>query len=267
VAPYRRAWSGRIISLLGDGFQLVALAAAALDLTQRTSGWGTLLMVQAVPRTVLMLLGGVVVDRFRQQAVIVATSLMQGVLAAALAALAGAGQLSTAHLYLYAAASGTASAFFLPASMSMVPEVLPPAQVRSGNALWSLAFNLAQLAGPPLAGVAVAAGGGAPAFALNATTFFAAAALFARVPRAPGGRAAGPAPGPWRRLREGLRAARRDPVIWLCVVLAPVYTLGSAGATTAGLASPGAGAAGSGGADAGARVRRHLPRVPGVLPG
>jgi MFS family permease len=177
---YRLAWTGRLVSLLGDHFQVVALAAVALALTGRASGLGAPLAVEAVPRVLLMLVGGVATDRFRPRAILVGTSLVQGVLTAALAGLALRGDLALWHLYLYAGAVGTATAFFLPASMAVVPEMLPPEQVRRGNALWSLAFNLARSVAPPLAGVAVALGGGATAFALDAVSFFVATVAFAR---------------------------------------------------------------------------------------
>jgi predicted MFS family arabinose efflux permease len=154
-------------------------------------------------------------------------------LTAVVAGLALRGDLAPWHLALYAGATGITAAFFLPASMAVVPEVLPPEQVRRGNALWSLGFNLARAVAPPLAGVVVAAGGAPAAFAFNAASFFVAAWAFARAPGAP--RAPAPGGAPLRQLAEGVRAARRDPVVWACVLIAPVYTLGSMGATLVGL--------------------------------
>jgi MFS family permease len=75
-------WSGNAVSLAGDQFQLVALAVLALDLTGSTALLGAVLGVQAVPRAVLMLVGGVVADRSHPRAVMLAANALQGLLVA-----------------------------------------------------------------------------------------------------------------------------------------------------------------------------------------
>ena len=232
VPGFLLACAARLVSLGGDQFQAVALAAFALGATERSSGWGLVLVVQAIPRTALMLYGGVVVDRVRPRAVMVATNLVEAAAAAALGALAFGGALEMWHLYAFALVTGTAHAFFLPAQMAIVPDLLPAASIRGGNALWEMAFNLTRFVAP-LAGLVVAAGGTGPAFAFAAATLLVSAFLLSRIRLT--ARDPVPAPSPLRALVEGLRAARADPVIWTAIRMVPIYTLGSMGATFVGL--------------------------------
>src|SRR5204862_7641892 len=77
VPNFALLWAGNAVSLAGDQFQLVALAVLALDLTGSTAVLGTVLAVEAVPRALLMLVGGVAVDRFQPRRVMLAANTLQ----------------------------------------------------------------------------------------------------------------------------------------------------------------------------------------------
>src|SRR3954462_10723109 len=53
---FRNLWLGSTVSLIGDQFYLVALPWLVLELTGSGLAVGTMLMVAAVPRAVLMLM-------------------------------------------------------------------------------------------------------------------------------------------------------------------------------------------------------------------
>src|SRR5215207_3493504 len=75
---FRFALAGRVLTLTAGAAQAVTLALLVLDATGLPSGWGTILTVQAVPQVLLILAGGVAVDRFRPLAVMAASNLLQG---------------------------------------------------------------------------------------------------------------------------------------------------------------------------------------------
>ena len=229
---YRWALGGRLFSLTGDFAQSVILAVLVLDITQRPSGWGTLLTLQAVPRVLLMLVGGVAVDHFQARSVMLASNLLQALTLAALLGWSLLGEIELAHLYAYAVVSGVAFAFFLPASQSIVPELLPREQVRGGNALWLMAFHLARFIGPPVVGTLVAVAGHVAALAATVTMFLLGAAALGPIHSGPSTLASG---SPLAQMREGLRAARRDEAVWAIILLATVYNFGNAAATFVGL--------------------------------
>jgi MFS family permease len=221
-------WIGRTVSFSGDQFQTVALAIVALDLTNSTSGLGAILTVQAIPRAVLMLFGGAATDRFRARTVMLVSDSLQSLVVLGLAILAFSGALSLWHLIAYAALSGTVFAFFLPASNTIVTDLVPNDQVRAANALGNTAFNAAVFIVPPLAGVAVASLGVAPAFAFNSAALMGSVATLSLIREKP--RAAtshdGEHPNVLRHLRTSLAAARRDTPTFLTLIMAIVYCLG-----------------------------------------
>jgi MFS family permease len=55
---------GQFISAIGDHFYLIALPWLGLQITGSAFVAGTLLAVASVPRSVFMLLGGAVTDRY-----------------------------------------------------------------------------------------------------------------------------------------------------------------------------------------------------------
>ncbi|HEU5316133.1 MAG TPA: MFS transporter [Chloroflexota bacterium] len=231
---YALLWGGNAVSLAGDQFQVVALAVLALDLTGSTAVLGAVLGAQAIPRALLMLVGGVAADRFRPRTVMLAANLLQAVAVALLAVALGAGALATWQLYAYAIASGTLLAFSVPASQALVPLLVPRERLRSANALNSLNFNLAATVFPPLAGLLVARLGAFPAFALDALSFFIVALALAAIRPQDAPRAAASI-SPLRQLRDGIAAARADRVVWIAIWVAAGFSLGFGGASAVGL--------------------------------
>src|SRR5579872_6980015 len=61
--PFRKLWAVTTLSMFGDFFSYVAMAWLVLQLTGSSFALGTVLVVQAVPRAVLMLVGGALADR------------------------------------------------------------------------------------------------------------------------------------------------------------------------------------------------------------
>src|SRR6185503_16240241 len=115
--------------------QVVALAVLVLDLTGSAGMLGAVLGLQAVPRTVLMLLGGVAADRFRPRPVLVGTSLVQAATVAAFAGALATGETETWQLYALALVTGAAYGFSVPAEQTIVADLLPPERLRNGVAL------------------------------------------------------------------------------------------------------------------------------------
>jgi MFS family permease len=233
VPAFRRAWTGLACNLFGDQAQAVVLAVVALDLVGTASGWGAVLAAQAVPRILLLLVGGLAADRLRSATILRAAGALDALALTALAALHATGRLALPHLYVFALACGVLAAFATPAAESLVPSLLPADLVRRGNALRSLAMNVGRFLAPPLATGLVALAGAAPALALTAAVFLSGATLFGRVPDRPRERRT--AEPPLQQLRAGLSAARRDPLVGVPIAMLTVFNLGYSGATFVGI--------------------------------
>jgi MFS family permease len=161
---FRLLWLGEAVSSIGDQFALIALPWLALLLTGSGLALGSVLALMAVPRALLMLLGGVSVDRLSPRLVMLGSNAIRlvavGILG--LVVLEGAAQLWM--LYAFALVFGIADAFFFPAQTSMVPELVAEGQLRAANGIVQGTAQAAVLVGPGLAGLVIAtlAGTGGP---------------------------------------------------------------------------------------------------------
>src|SRR5262245_55453405 len=64
-------WAGQLTGLIGDSFNYVAVAWLVLQLTGSSLAVGSILTTAAVPRALLMLLGGAVNDRLSPRSTMV----------------------------------------------------------------------------------------------------------------------------------------------------------------------------------------------------
>src|SRR5437762_11931816 len=74
-SPNYRLWLiGGTISLMGDQFYLVALPWLVLQETRSAVAMGAIMMAGAIPRALLMLMGGAVSDRMSARKIMIATA-------------------------------------------------------------------------------------------------------------------------------------------------------------------------------------------------
>jgi Transmembrane secretion effector len=219
---FRLLWAGQAISLLGDGVLTVALAWQTLQLSSSPTALALVMFARATPRIVLMLLGGVISDRLPRRLVMLAADLVQALAVAVIALLAAGDQLRLWHLVVLGAIASAASAFFLPASTALLPELLATDLLLPANALSTSSRVLAaQFAGPALGGLLIAAAGTAAAFAVDAASFLVSVATLAMLRTRPEPRPASErTTGMLQEVGEGLAYARGQPWIWVTLVVA-----------------------------------------------
>jgi MFS family permease len=217
---FRLLFAGRCVSLLGDGAFLVALAWEAYTLSDAPTALSLLGIAMTIPLISLLLLGGVVSDRYDRRRVMLLADLVRGALLALLAALAASGELRLWQMMAIVAVYGAAQAFFDPASDAILPELLAESQLGQANALEQFARPLAlRLAGPALGGVLVGTLGSGAAFGVDGATFVVSAAtlwsMSARVSD-PTGRLDAPLRPAIaaHQLREGWSYVRRHVWLW-----------------------------------------------------
>src|SRR5215467_12179498 len=120
---FRLWWIGQTVSLVGDQFYIVALPWLILQRTGSAVAMGTIMMAAAIPRAVLMLLGGAVTDRVSARKVMMTTASTRAVLVAAVGFLVWWNVLELWCLYLLAFAFGVADAFAAPAAQAFLPSL------------------------------------------------------------------------------------------------------------------------------------------------
>ncbi|NEP63399.1 MAG: MFS transporter [Symploca sp. SIO2G7] len=171
VRNFLLLYIGESVSLLGDQFYIVALPWLTIQLTNSGISLGTVLMAAAIPRAVLMLVGGVISDRFSPRLVMLVSNALRGVLITLLTAIVGFRVTQLWHLYLFAIGFGILDGFFIPASKSIIPSLVKKEQLIASNTLSQGTSQLILMIGPALGGVLIATSGIETVFAIDAVTF------------------------------------------------------------------------------------------------
>ena len=234
---FRLLWATQFVSLTGSQMQVVALNWHVYLLTGSPLALGLVGLTRVVPIIVFSLWGGIVADRYDRRRIMLVSQTAMAIFSAVLAGLTLRGHSTVGALYAMNALTGAASAFDNPARQSLVPRLVPAADLASALALNLVMFHAAFIGGPGLAGLLLAGGGGplpgsvphAPAvpqagstsvialiYAVNAVSFLAVimALLLMRTNTAP---EAGTATDehPLESLKAGLRFVFTTPImVW-----------------------------------------------------
>lgn len=168
---YRLLWMGNSISWLGDQFYVVAMPWLILQLTGSAAALGAIMMTAAIPRAVLMLIGGAMTDRISARRIMIATAWLRTLLVAAIAVLVWFNLLQLWHVYVLAFAFGAADAFYSPAAQTFLPSLVKPEQLPAANSVLQSTFQITTLVGPAPAGILAKALGMAWAFIIDAISF------------------------------------------------------------------------------------------------
>jgi MFS family permease len=164
-----RYLTGRAASLVGDQVYFVALAWAALK-ASGASGVGIALAAATIPRAILLLAGGVFVDRYGAKPIMLGSNMVRAALLGAIAVWVVAHQPSLTVLILIAIAFGAVDGLFYPADNTITAFLSTPDNITRINGLRQVAQQGALLLGGPAGGVILAAGGLALAFTVDTAT-------------------------------------------------------------------------------------------------
>ena len=183
----------RLASDFGTGIAPIALAFGVLALPGGdASGLGLVLLCAALPRLVFLLLGGVIADRVRSRAALMAVvEVVAGVAQFVAGLLFLSGRATVPALAMLAVLNGTAASIYYPTSTGLIPHLATGDDLQSANALLRLSTNLAGILGTAVGGVLVATAGPGPALLIDSATYAVSAVLLALV-------------------RAGVRAGERD---------------------------------------------------------
>ncbi len=169
--PYRKLWLAFSLSAFGDFFNYIAMAWLVLQLTGSSLALGAVLTVQAVPRGLLMLVGGALADRISARLTMASSMGLRVLCAGPLAVLVLSHHVQMWEVYFFAATFGVVSAFFYPSQGAILPRIVTDELLEAGNAVMNVTRQLSVIVGPALAGVMVAALGPGWAFATDAACF------------------------------------------------------------------------------------------------
>jgi len=172
IRDFRFLWIGLVVSLVGDGMFFVAIAWQVYELSDTPTALSVVGIALSTPHVVLLLIGGVVSDRFDRRKVMIAADLVRGIAVGVLGVLALAGTIQIWHIVALAAFYGAGTAFFGPAFDAIVPDLVPSNLLVQANSMDQFVRPAAwQLMGPALGGVVIGIWSVGGAFLLDAVTF------------------------------------------------------------------------------------------------
>jgi len=235
-ADFRKLWVANNLSLIGDFFSYVALAWLVLQLTGSSLALGGVLVAQAVPRSVLMLVGGAFVDRVSARVTMLGSMGLRIVVVGPLAVLVLSGHVQIWEVYIASFVFGVVDAFFLPARAAILPRLVADRDLEPANALLNISSQASIVLGPALAGLVIAGFGTGWAFAADAACFAVGLPLVLWLPGVkPASDAASAARSMGGQILAGFRYAWSDLGIRAILLIIAAFDFAANGALGVGL--------------------------------
>ena len=167
---FAKLWTANAVSNLGDGVTLVAGPLLAASLTRDPRLVAGLAVAQRLPWLLFSLVSGALVDRLDRRLLMVRVDAARCVAVGLLGVAVLADAASLPLLYVVFFALGTAETLFDNAAVSILPAVVPRAQLaRANGRLLGAQMVANELVAPPLGGLLFAAAAAVP-FLLDAGT-------------------------------------------------------------------------------------------------
>ncbi len=226
IRDYRLLWLSRFAATFGTigmvviiGYQLYDLARGqyGMSITQAAFQLGLLGLAQFVPLLLFTPVAGVVADRYDRRTVAGLASVIDIMVALALALATQYQVLSLPLLFGLAAMHGTARVFIGPAMTAIMPNIVPPALMPRAIAIGAMSWQAGAVGGPAFAGILFSVNPSSPYWIAAALLLAACAGIFAirRLPPPEGNREAHPV----QQMIEGFRFVRKERFLLGCVTL------------------------------------------------
>jgi MFS family permease len=215
---FRLLLADRLLAPMAATFSLVGVSFAVLDATGSTADLSYVLAAQLAPALVFLLVGGVIADRVAPQLVIIGANVMIAVGEGTFGILVLTGHPNIWMMIGLEMLTGSGMAIFYPASMALLPRLVPAEQMQQASAISRLGMNGAQMAGAALAGACVAAFGPGWALAVCGIGMLGTVPLLLAIRARPREREREQAPSVIRELREGWSEFRSHTWLWATVL-------------------------------------------------
>ncbi|MCH7736905.1 MAG: MFS transporter [Chloroflexi bacterium] len=152
---FRWYWLSSSIQGLGQGTQFMVIGLLVLEITGSSTQLGLVIFLYGAPNVALLLVAGVVADRFDRRHIMMLTQAIVGVVIAALAFLSIAGLVSIWHVYVAAALMGVVQSLSMPARMTIIGDLVDQRSILDAVAMQNMAVHVGRMVGPPVAGVII----------------------------------------------------------------------------------------------------------------
>ena len=170
-ASFRRYFLVQTLSMIGTWSHDLARAWIVVEMMGKAAALGLLMLSVAVPTFVLILQGGVLVDKIEVRKLMMLTRAILAVSALTLAALTEYGNIQLWHLLIFGFLEGTVMAYDSPAEQAMRVRLTPKEDFQQALTLTSSNFHLARMMGPLVAGLLMASHGPSVVFLVDGLSY------------------------------------------------------------------------------------------------
>ena len=153
---YRFFWAAVALTSFAAQIMAIAVGLQVYLLTRNPFDLGLVGLATFTPALLLVLLTGLVADRFNRRRIIAVAGGVELLCALALLLYAGVGPHDVWPVFVILVVIGTARAFTSPAASSLAPNVVPPEALASAITLNASAWQIANIIGPVVGGVLAA---------------------------------------------------------------------------------------------------------------
>ncbi len=225
---FRRLFVANLASGIGTWLALLALQVEVFDRTH--SGWwvGALLVANIVPAIAVGLLFGPLVDRLSRKALMIGSDVGRLAVFAALPFVH-----STEAIVALALVAGVGNAFFRPAVLAGVPNLVSDDDLPVANALLQFVDWGTTVVGSLAGGAIVALSGTSLAYWVNAVTFGISAVFVAGIPSRLLQSERSIGRGHWKDVREGFDAVLRSRELTTVLIAWTIAQIGIGGINVA----------------------------------
>ncbi len=221
---FRLLWSASLGFHVGNWMYHVAQNWLLYELTGSALMVGLNGFIRTVPFLAMSLYAGSIADRTDRRRLLMVVEFVLFLFALALGLLVLSGIVQVWHIYLFSALTALIGAFEIPAQQSLLPYMVPRQDLLTAVALNSMVRRGAQIVGPALGGLSLAAFGTAQTFLINCVGYLGlvVALSLMRTTNPVSERSKEP---PLQAIGEGLRYVRSDPVMFTLIPLEALFSL------------------------------------------
>ena len=173
---------GNIISLIGFGFNLIAVSWLVLEETNSEFALGKIMAVSTMPGLLLALIAGVIIDKVNRKWLLVNLDIFRLIIVSIFIYMLTNYGFSLRTLYPVAMLMGLGNSLFWPTAQAFVQELVDDRDYFSANALLSASYQVGSLLGAGVGGFVVHLYGPITALYFNAFAYLISGILIALAP-------------------------------------------------------------------------------------
>jgi len=221
---FRLLWGASLGFHVGNWMHNVALNWLLYELTGSALYVGLNGFVRTVPFLAMSLYAGSIADRTDKRRLLIFVEAVLFLLTLGLGLLILSGAVQVWQIYCISAASALVGAFEIPAQQSLLPYMVPRRDLLTAVSLNSMVRRGAQIIGPALGGLSLAAFGVAQTFLINCLGYLGLVIALGlmRTTNPVSDRSKEP---PLRAMGEGLRYVRSQPIMMALIPIEGVFSL------------------------------------------